>query len=395
MDNSIKISVIMPIYNAGEYLRRAISDVLSQTIKEIELICIDDGSTDGSLAVVREMQNADDRIRIVTENNAGPAAARNKGIVRARGEFIIFLDADDFYESTLFESLYEAAIRDELDIAVAKFDLYNSNQDKFTTPIPEIHSSIFTEGAVVSKNEFPDYILESATGYVWNKLFRTSFIREKDLAFDPELYVFEDVHFVCTSLSLAERVGRIEGTLIHHRVYSDQSRAKLFRKYYAQVPVVYSKIKEHLMQHGMYIPLSRSFLNLSAGRCYKIYNLLWDEAKEEFWNLLHDSYAESFGWYNHEKTDFESKDVCEFVANVGLYTHAEYLGRTEKGKSVKLDNLDKEKINRRIKEKRYNKQTKAFVTKLASIVMVPVRIVLKFFKLILGIFKKKDKNKTD
>ena len=66
MDNSIKISVIMPIYNAGEYLRRAISDVLSQTLKEIELICIDDGSTDGSLAGVREMQNADDRIRIVT-----------------------------------------------------------------------------------------------------------------------------------------------------------------------------------------------------------------------------------------------------------------------------------------------------------------------------------------
>ena len=389
MENNIKISVIMPIYNAGEYLRRAISDVLSQTLTEFELICVDDGSTDGSLSVVREMQNSDDRIRIITENNAGPSTARNKGIVRARGEFIIFLDADDFYENTLLESLYEIAVRDELDMAVAKFDLYNSSQDKFTTPTEEAHAGIFTPGAVVSKNEFPDYILESATGYVWNKLFRSSFVREKELLFDTELRVFEDVHFVCTALSLAERVGRIEGTLIHHRVYSDQSRAKLFRKYYAQVPVVYSKIKAHLMHYGMYIPLSKSFLNLSAGRCYKIYNLLWDEAKEEFWNLLHTTYAADFGWYNHEKTDFESKDVCEFAANVGLYTHSEYLGRSEKGKSIKLDTLDKEKINRRIKEKRQNKQTKSFFSKLLSILMIPVKIILAPFKLIARLFKKK------
>ncbi len=392
MENSnIKVSVIMPIYNAGEYLERAISDVLSQTLRELEIICIDDGSTDGSLAVVKRMQEADSRVRIITENNAGPAIARNKGISRARGEFIIFLDADDFYENTLLESLYSLAVRDELDMAVVKFDLYNCHLDKFTSPAEEAHASIFTPDTVVSKNEFPDYILESTTGYVWNKLFRTSFVREKELLFDNELYVFEDVYFVCTALSLAERVGKIDATLIHHRVYSDQSRAKLFRKYYAQVPVVYAKIKEHLMHHGMYIPLSRSFLNLSSGRCYKIYNLLWDEAKEEFWNLLHDGYAESFGWYNHEKVDFESKDVCEFAANVGLYTHEQYLGRTEKGKNIKLDNLDKEKINKRIKGKRTNEKTKSFITKLISILLVPVRIVLTPFKLIAKLFKKKEK----
>ena len=136
MENSnIKISVIMPIYNAGEYLRRALSDVLSQTVKEIEVICIDDGSTDGSLSVIKEMQEKDDRIRIVTENNAGPSIARNKGIVRARGEFVIFLDADDFFESTLLESLYNIALRDNLDMAVARFDLYNCHQDKFIAPM--------------------------------------------------------------------------------------------------------------------------------------------------------------------------------------------------------------------------------------------------------------------
>ncbi|MBE6532876.1 MAG: glycosyltransferase family 2 protein [Ruminococcaceae bacterium] len=393
MDNNIKVSVVMPIYNAGQYLASAISSVLSQTLTELELICVDDGSTDNSLSIVREMQTYDDRIRILTENNAGPSIARNKGLARARGEFIIFFDADDFCENTLLQSLYEIAVKDELDMAVAQFDLYNSVQDKFTMPTEETHANIFTPGAVVSKNEFPDYILESATGYVWNKLFRTSFIREKELSFDTELYVFEDVHFVCTALSLAERIGRVEGTLIHHRVYSEQSRAKLFRKYYAQVPVVYSKIKKHLMHYGMYIPLSKSFLNLSAGRCYKIYNLLWDEAKGEFWNLLHDSYADSFGWYNHEKSDYENKDAYEFVANVGLYTHEEYLARIEQGKEIDVERLDKDKINRMIKEKDNNKKTRVFTKKLFKILWMPVNLVLKIIGLLLAPFKKKKKEK--
>lgn len=393
MDNNIKVSVVMPIYNAAEYLSAAVTSVLSQTLTELELICVDDGSTDDSLSIVRDMQNFDDRIRILTENNAGPSIARNKGMLRARGEFIIFLDADDFYESTLLESLYEIAVKDELDMAVAKFDLYNVFQDKFILPTEEAHANIFAPGAVVSKNEFPDYILESASGYVWNKLFRTSFVREKELSFDPELYVFEDVHFVCTALSLAERVGRVDGILIHHRVYSEQSRTRLFRKYYAQVPVVYAKIKAHLMHYGMYIPLSKSFLNLSAGRCYKIYNLLWDEAKAEFWNLLHNSYAESFGWYNHEKSDYENKDAYEFVANVGLYTYEEYLARVEQGKGIDVESLDKEKINKMIKEKDQNKKTRVFTKKLFKILWIPVNLVLKILGLILKPFKKKKKEK--
>ncbi len=392
MENSnIKVSVIMPIYNAGEYLERAISDVLSQTLREIEIICIDDGSTDGSLALVKRMQEADARVRILTETNAGPSIARNKGISRARGEYIIFLDADDFYENTLLESLYTLAVKDELDMAVVKFDLYNCHQDKFTTPIEEKRASIFTPGAVVSKNEFPDFILESTTGYVWNKLFSTEFVREKGLAFDPEIYVFEDVYFVCAALSLAERVGRVDATLIHHRVYSDQSRAKLFRKHYAQVPVVYKKIKEHLMNHGMYIPLSRSFLNLSAGRCYKIYNLLWDEGKEEFWNLLHEGYAEELGWYNNEKTEFESEDVCEFAANVALYDHAKYLVRADKGKNIKLERLDKEKINKKIKKHHKNEKRKSIFSRTLSALCKPIKILVKPFKLIAKLFNKKEK----
>lgn len=352
MDNNIKVSVIVPIYNAYEYLPVALDSILAQTLSDIEIICIDDGSTDRSLDVVKKYQERDSRIRIVTENNAGPSTARNKGILRAKGEYMIFLDADDFYEPELLSSMYERAVTDRLDITVAKFDIYNNKKEKFTAAPEEPHAHIFDHGSIASKNEYPDYIFESTTGYVWNKLFLTSFVVEKELTFAPELYVFEDVYFVCTALSLAERVGRVDNIMIHHRVYSDQHRAKLFKKYYTQVPVVYMRIKEFLTTHGMYIPLMRAFHNLSAGRCYKIYNLLWSDAKSSFWDLLHSGYADSFGWFKQSSEDFGSDEIAEFVASVGIYTHKQYSRRIKQGLHVKIKNLTLNALRNRVKNVR-------------------------------------------
>ena len=360
MENKIKVSVIVPIYNAYDYLRQALDSISAQTLTEIEIICIDDGSTDHSLDIIKEHQQNDPRVRIVTENNAGPAIARNKGIARVRGEYMIFLDADDFYEPELLADLYRRASEDKLDITVANFDIYNNKTEKYSAPTPERHSVIFDHGAVASKNEYPDYILESATGYVWNKLFSTEFVREKELSFAPELYVFEDVYFVATALSLAERVGRIDKVMIHHRVYSDQHRAKLFKKYYTQVPVVYLRIKDFLTQHGMYIPLMRAFINFSAGRCYKIYNLLWSDAKSRFWDLLHSGYADSLGWFKQPASDFEDNDIAEFVASVGLYTHKQYAKRISQGIHVRPERITLESLKSRIKSVKFWEKVSAY-----------------------------------
>ena len=119
----IKVSIIMPIYNASRYLEPAIDSILAQTLPEIEVICVDDGSTDKSLEILKEYQKNDDRIRIVTQTNAGPAHARNNGIRRARGKYIAFLDADDFVEPTFIEDLYNTAKQDNLDIAICAYDM--------------------------------------------------------------------------------------------------------------------------------------------------------------------------------------------------------------------------------------------------------------------------------
>lgn len=362
----IKVSVIIPIYNAFDYIKPAMDSVLYQSLSEIEIICVDDGSTDHTLEVLKEYQSRDSRVRIVTETNAGPGLARNNGIKRARGEYIAFLDSDDFFEPTFLEALYGIAKRDDLDIAIARYDIYNSRRSRFESVPRTEHSDMYLPGKVTSKNEHPDSILLSTVGAAWNKIFRRSFVEEKGLVFLPEAKIYEDVYFVVTALSLAERIGKVHDVLVHHRIHSQQVRARVFKKYYHQIPSVFRKIKEFLMQNGMYAPLSVSFLNLSASRCYKIFNLLSNEDKEAFWNAFHNDYADILGWCGHEASDFDSNEIFEFVVNVQMYEYSVYKKRLDHGEKLKVTNL---------------KQNIEFVKK--------KKRVLAFFK---KLFKKNKKN---
>lgn len=339
MDNNIdiKVSVIMPIYNADKYLASAIDSVLAQTLTELELICIDDGSTDDSLKILKEYRERDERIRIVTENNAGPGLARNNGIRRSRGEYIAFVDADDFLAPSFLESLYTYAKENELDIAISSYDMYNDKSKKYEVATKADHSEIYKDGKITSKNENPDYILSSTVGSAWNKLFRRAFIEEKKLSFLQEVRIYEDVYFVVSALSLAERVGRINEVLMHHRIHSEQSRAKMFKKHYAHVPMAYAKVKEFLVHNGMYAPLSRSFINLSASRCYRIFNLLSGDSKENFWNQLHTEYADQMDWSGKSADQFESAEVYEFANLASRCGYKEYKkknNRKEKKEAV-------------------------------------------------------------
>lgn len=355
----IKISVIVPIYNACKHLRPALDSILAQTLREIEIICVDDGSTDTSLDMLKIYQKMDNRIRIVTETNAGPGHARNNGLKRARGKYVAFLDADDFFEPEMLEKLYDHAEENDLDIAIARYDIYDNKKGKFVANIESEHGKIFEGGSVTSKNEYPDYILQSTTGAAWNKLFKKSFISEKSITFTTEAMIFEDVYFTVSALAFAERVARIPDILVHHRIYSQQSRVRSFRKYYIQVPGVFLKIKEFLMKGGMYQPLAKGFLNLSCSRCYHTYNLLKSDDRELFWNMLHDGMNEMLGWEEHEAEDFENKEVCEFSANVEMYTYEQYKRRLAMGRK-----LDKEKLSETLKQNKRRKRIKAFFAKL-------------------------------
>ena len=119
---TVKISAVMPVYNMAKYLREAIESVLNQTLKEIELICVDDGSTDGSAKIIADFAKKDDQVRLIRQSNQGAGVARNTGIKAAKGEYIAFLDADDYYpgEDTLAR-IYAVAKANNADICGGSF----------------------------------------------------------------------------------------------------------------------------------------------------------------------------------------------------------------------------------------------------------------------------------
>lgn len=356
---AVKVTVIIPIYNACDYIRPALDSVLEQTFSDYEVICVDDGSTDRSLDIIKEYQQRYSRIRIVTETNAGPGLARNNGLRRARGEYVVFLDADDFFEPTLIQDMYEEVKSKDLDIVIAEYDIYNSKKAVFRANAESNHGGIYADGKVTSKNEYPDVILQSNTGSAWNKMFRKSFLIEKKITFLEEVKMFEDVYFTVCALAFAERVGKVDKILMHHRVYSEQSRARLFKRYFAQVPAVYEKIKAFLMKGGMYEPLANGFLNLSVSRCYTIYSMLTSDERVDFWDLLHEKYVDALGWTDREAIEFEKSEYCSFCANVQLYSYAQYAKRSSKGLKLRLDRL----AQKFKQSKRWNKFKSLFAKK--------------------------------
>lgn len=127
----IKVSVIIPVYNGEAYLRRCLDSVCAQTFKEIEIICVDDASTDSSWQILEEYQKADPRFRLIGHNeNKGVSAGRNSGLAEAQGEYIIFWDCDDFFEQDALDILYKKAEATQADICVCAADRYFEDKGK-------------------------------------------------------------------------------------------------------------------------------------------------------------------------------------------------------------------------------------------------------------------------
>ena len=127
----IKVSVIIPVYNVQAYLRQCMDSVTGQTLRDIEIICVNDESTDDSLQILEEYVAKDKRVQIITQKNAGAGAARNNGMRHAKGKYLSFLDADDFFEPDMLEKAYEQAEKDQSDFVVYKSDQYHTEKDEF------------------------------------------------------------------------------------------------------------------------------------------------------------------------------------------------------------------------------------------------------------------------
>ena len=198
------ISIIIPVFNTGKYLVRCIDSVLGQSLRQIEVICVDDGSTDCSSAILSSYANKDDRVMVVTnEANQGVSVARNRGLALSRGEYVYFMDSDDWIDPDYLEFMYAQAKTGDLDIAVNvnyEDDVENSRVSSF--PYNKANTSNTVSGIILS--------------LVWVKLFRRKFLMDNKLSFPEDLSASEDYYFCRLASVISEKINTFNGPMYHH-----------------------------------------------------------------------------------------------------------------------------------------------------------------------------------
>lgn len=210
------VSVIMPVYNSQEYLTQSLNSVLNQTLKSIEVICVDDGSTDSSMEILQEVQANDHRIKIIQQENCGGGAARNRGLAEARGKYVIFLDSDDYFENTLLECSVLQADMKNADVVF--FDYVQFDKDGKEIKKQGGHVNWLKKSPdSFCYQDIPDLIMSLVTPVPWNKLYRTSFLREYRFQFD-EITSTNDVTFASLSVAAARVISYLPKTLVHYRI---------------------------------------------------------------------------------------------------------------------------------------------------------------------------------
>ncbi len=198
----VKTSIIIPIYNVEQYLEKCLDSLINQTLKDIEIICVNDESPDNCAAILKKYQKLDNRIIVLNQKNSGQGSARNRGLEIATGKYIQFLDSDDFYEPTCCEEMYNL-MEQHPDTEVACFDtniIYEAYEDH--KEIDEAYFKMRYTGKTRVKPAMSDQLVDVNC---WNKIFRKSFIDEHKLRF-PEKLHYEDVGFFWFWLVRANKI---------------------------------------------------------------------------------------------------------------------------------------------------------------------------------------------
>ncbi len=212
------VSVVVPVYNTEKYLRQCLDSLVHQTLRDIEIILVNDGSTDGSLAIAREYAERHHNVLVISQDNQGLSAARNAGMARASGEYIGFLDSDDWASLDMFQSLYDRAVRDgaELVIADAKvvWEDHHTIEPFFDRELWSSLPSRCKEAPVRVQDEPRILLLEPAA---WKRLYKRSFLESIGFQF-PEGLIFEDVPAHFAILLAAGSVSLLDKPVCFYRM---------------------------------------------------------------------------------------------------------------------------------------------------------------------------------
>ena len=369
----VEISIVIPVYNVEKYLMECLDSAVNQTFKDIEIICINDGSTDRSLDILKEYQESDDRIIIFNQENQGPGAARNLGINKSKGKYVYFLDSDDYLELNALEKLYNICEEKSLDFVL--FKLLNFNDKTGKTFQTKYYNMAFLNERigdnVFSYKDLYDCVFNLAVSPP-AKLYRRELITDVDY---PEGIIFEDNVFFLKTLLKAKRIYFLDEFLYNRRRRDDSLTSSGSDDYYDIIPsmnYLFDICRDlddfELLKEGLYY---KKFKEL-----YIRFSKVNDVHKEEFFNLIREDCLKHKEEIDEDiandklrkrskfiyESVLSSDDYKEFHYKIRLYDKNKELNDLKKeNKSLKNENKKLKNSNKKLKkENKHFKSTKAY-----------------------------------
>ncbi len=317
------VTIIVPVYNAERYLRQSLDSMLNQTLSDMELICVDDGSTDASLEILNEYAAKDSRVTVIQQQNQYAGVARNNGMKHAKGEYLCFFDSDDFVEPDMLEKMYGKAKATKADLVVCDTWMYmNLSQQDMETDSYLIKRYL-PEKEVFSRKDIPQYIFNFVSPVPWNKMYKRSFIEKEGLQF-KNTKTSNDVFFVRMSQVLAGRISCVNERLYHLRRQTTTNLQANTDKSPLDGLTAMKQVYQELCRRGLFEQVEQSFCNalmtITYYHCRRYEKL---ETKCLYWDELLKDEFQNPGFFNHPD-DFYFVDKAIYESEKNIRLHRDY-----------------------------------------------------------------------
>ena len=284
----IKVSVILPVYNTEKYLPECLDSIINQSLRDIEIICIDDGSTDSSLQILKEYAEKDKRIVVLEQENSGAGIARNKGMESAKGKYLSFLDSDDFFEPEMLEKAYIKCEEENADFCVYRSKRFDDKTRDYESIPWTIKERYLPEVIPFKAGDADKYIFQVFNGWAWDKLYNREFIIKTGLKYQG-LRTTNDAFFVFMANVEAKCISIIDEVLAYHRVNTGTSLSVTREKSWDCCYQAMDAIKKELKARNKYRQFQQSYINWALHFCLWNVKTLTGNAKKELLKALQKS----------------------------------------------------------------------------------------------------------
>lgn len=270
------VSVIIPVYNAEKYINECLDSLLRQTYFDFEIICVDDGSSDRSLEILHRYKQQDGRITVLSQKNQYAGAARNVGMERAKGKYLLFLDADDFFCEDMLERAVDEAEKSRTEILAFDAYLYDDVRKEIKTESwAPLSATLFGDG-VKPAAKIADVLYQFATPAPWNKLFLRDHVEKNGLRFQ-EIKRVNDLFFTYAALSCAERIGILDEKLLYYRIGNAQSLQGSAEDTPAAFALAAYALQDFLKNRKLWETFRTGFQDMATALCVRNLSKMNDE----------------------------------------------------------------------------------------------------------------------